>query len=89
MMYDFTAGGMVKTADSERKTSLVNPKINIDSAFFSARISSNIKQTSPGVARSDVLNRWRKDGGAIGRAVRRGEFDLLRAAIILKAKAKG
>ena len=80
-MFDYTAGGMVKTADLERKTFLVNPKTNIDSAFFSARISSNKKQTSPGVARSEVLARWRDDKGPIGRAVQNGEYELLREAI--------
>lgn len=81
MMYDFTAGGMVKTADSEKKTFLVNPQINLASASSFAKDSSKKQKTSPGVARSEVLARWRKDEGAIGRAIRSGKFDLLRAAL--------
>ena len=81
MLFDYSAGGLIQIADSEMKTFLVNPRIDYDTASSSARISSNKNQTSPGVARSEVLARWRKDEGAIGRAVRRGENDLLRAAI--------
>ena len=81
MMYDFTAGGMVKTADSEKKTFLVDPQINFGSVSSSAKISSNKTQTSPGVARSEVLARWRDDKGPIGRAVQNGEYELLREAI--------
>ena len=81
MMYDYTAGGMVKTAYSEKKTFLVDPQIIFDSAYFSARDSSKKQKTSPEVARSEVLARWRKDEGAIGRVVRRGEIDRLRAAL--------
>lgn len=81
MMYDFTAGGMVKTADSEMKTFLVDPQINLASVSSFAKDSSKKQKTSPGVARSEVLARWRKDEGAIGRAIRREEFDILREAI--------
>lgn len=81
MLFDYSAGGLIQTADSEMKTFLVDPKIDFDSASSFTRISSSKTQTSPGVERSDVLARWRKDDGAIGRAVRRGEFDILRAAL--------
>ena len=87
MLFDYSAGGLIQTADSEMKTFLVDPQINLASVSSFAKDSSKKQKTSPGVARSEVLARWRKDEGAIGRAVRRGELDLLRAAI-LKAKAK-
>ena len=80
-MYDYTAGGLIQSPDSKENTFLVDPKIDYDSASIFAKDSPKKQKTSPGVARSEVLARWRKDEGAIGRAVRRGEYDLLRAAL--------
>ena len=42
-MCDFTAGGLLQTVETERKTFLVDPKIDYDSASSPARISSNKK----------------------------------------------
>ena len=81
MKYDYSTSGLLQTVKTERKTFLVDPKIDFVTASSSARISSNKKQTSPGVARSEVLARWRDDKGPIGQAIRAGRKDLLEAAI--------
>ena len=81
MKYDYSTSGLLQTPASKEKTFLVDPKISFDSASAFAKGSSRSQKTSPGVARSEVLARWRDNSGPIGQAIRAGRNDLLMAAI--------
>ena len=75
MKYDYLAGGLFQTADSERETFLVNPMISSNSA--SSFVKGSPKKSLPG----EAWARWRYDSGPIGQAIRDGRIDLLRAAL--------
>ena len=68
-MFDFSAGGLIRINDLEKRTFLAVPKKNEKTA------------PSPSSALNRMSARWREDKGPIGLAIRENKFDLLRSAI--------